>query len=47
MPVFLKRFYINQLLKLKKQEQKQIDESQNKSTEIARPPVFKKSFTKR
>ena len=47
MPVYLKRFYLNQLLDIKNKEKKQTEKSSKGPSKIARPPSYKKSFPRR
>ena len=41
MPVYLRKFYIRELIEYKQEEKKQIDEAQKKS-KIKSPPRFKR-----
>ena len=42
MPVYLRRFYIKQLIDFKEEEQKQIKKSQQKTKPIQRPNISSK-----
>ena len=39
MPVYLKRWYLRYLAKIKKDEKKEADKSRNKSSSVSRPRI--------